>query len=182
MLIKLLQLSEYRSIGCAVALLVLALATTGCNVPVPKMPKVSMPKLPDLGAKESAEDVTTTPRDLLTARLVNPPAKEDTPRMTVGKVIEFADRYLACDCATTRFVRAWEKTGDGYRLLTNSEFVRPINFVCADIEQGRECFLTEIDRGPQSDSLGSRFVPGSEFIQFLYENGVRCERKEPCPG
>ena len=139
-----------------------------------------MPKLPELSKAE--EDITATPRDLLTARLVNPPARDDTPRMTVGKLIEFADRYLACDCSTKRFVRAWEKTDNGYRLLTNSEFVRPIRFVCSDIEDRKECFLTEIDQGPRAESLGSRFVPGSEFIQFLYDNGVRCEREEACPG
>ena len=67
------------------------------------MPKVSMPKLPDLGRDDEPADVTATPRDLLAARLVNPRANPDTPGMTVGKLIEFADRYLACDCAATRF-------------------------------------------------------------------------------
>lgn len=140
-----------------------------------------MPKLPAIGKDEPAPDVTATPRDLLTARLVNPRARPETPNMTVGKLIEFADRYLACDCASTRFVRAWEKTPRGYRLLTNSEVVRPIEFVCRDGDPERECFLTEIDRGERSPTLGERFVPGSEFIQFLYDNGVRCEREEPCP-
>jgi len=142
---------------------------------------VSLPKFPEIGAPESSEDFTATPRDMLSARLVNPRANPDTPSMTVGKMIEFADRYLACDCATTRFVRAWEKTPTGYRLLTNSEVVRPIEFVCQDGANERECFLVEIDRGPQSKTLAERFVPGSEFIQFLYDHGVRCEREEPCP-
>ncbi len=162
-----------------VALLAAGALLVGACSRVP-MPKMSMPRLPDLGGDEPA-DLTATPRDLLTARLVNPRADPNTPGMTVGKLIEFADRYLACDCATTRFVRAWEKTPNGYRLLTNSEVVRPIEFVCADAEDGRECFLTEIDRGTRAASLGERFVPGSEFIQFLYDNGVRCERAEPCP-
>lgn len=145
------------------------------------MPKVSMPRLPDLSREDEPADATATPRDLLAARLVNPRANPDTPGMTVGKLIEFADRYLACDCAATRFVRAWDKTPTGYRLLTNSDVVRPIDFVCSETETGTECFLTEIDRGQQSPSLAERFVPGSEFIQFLYDNGVRCERQEPCP-
>ena len=167
-----------------VVLLSPGLLLNGCaNVPLPKvsLPKVSMPKLPSLASKEEPEDLTATPRDLLTARLVNPRAKPDTPNMTVGKMIEFADRYLACDCAKTRFVRAWERTATGYKLLTNSEVVRPIEFVCRMKETVRECYLTEIDRGDTSQALTERFVPGSEFIQFLYDNGVRCEREEPCP-
>ncbi|MGR8921237.1 MAG: hypothetical protein ACU85V_16600 [Gammaproteobacteria bacterium] len=162
------------------ASLLFALLVTVAGCSSVSVPKVSMPKLPEIGNKEP-EDLTTTPRDLLTARLVNPRAREDTPSMTVGKLIEFADRYLSCDCAKTRFVRAWERTPEGYRLLTNSEFVRPIQFVCADTETGRECFLTEIDRGAGRADLSERFVRGSEFIQFLYDNGVRCEREEPCP-
>jgi len=139
-----------------------------------------MPKMPSLSAKEAPKDLTATPRDLLTARLVNPHAKADTPNMTVAKMIEFADRYLACDCAKTRFVRAWEKTDSGYKLLTNSEFVRPIEFVCQATSEARECYLTEIDRGSRAPSLTQRFVPGSDFIQFLYDNGVQCAREEPC--
>lgn len=162
-----------------VLLLSPGLLLSGCaNV---SLPKVSMPKLPSLGSADPPEDLTATPRDLLTARLVNPRAKPDTPNMTVGKMIEFADRYLACDCAKTRFVRAWERTATGYKLLTNSEVVRPIEFVCHMIETDRECYLIEIDRGDTSQALTERFVPGSEFIQFLYDNGVRCEREEPCP-
>jgi hypothetical protein len=171
-----------RPIGRALLVLGLAaalLAGTGCARV--SMPRVGMPSLPSLGDDEEAADASATPRDLLAARLVNPRAKADTPGMTVGKLIEFADRYLACDCARTRFVRSWEKTPDGYRLLTNSEVVRPIEFVCRDAGEERECFLTEIDRGPQSASLAERYVPGSEFIQFMYDHGVRCERETPCP-
>ena len=164
------------------SLVLLCAIQSGCtNVAMPKvkMPKMSMPKLPTMGADD--EDSTATPRDLLTAKLINPRANPDTPNLTVGKMIEFADRYLACDCAKTRFVRSWEKTAEGYRLFTNSEVVRPIEFVCADIEQGRQCYLLEIDRGPRTESIEDRFVPGSEFIQFLYDNGVRCARETPCP-
>ena len=66
-------------------------------------------------------------------------------------------------------------------MTTNSEAVRPLEFVCTSAGEDRECYLTEIDRGGDSDSFTQRFVPGSEFIQFLYENGVRCTREEPCP-
>ena len=160
--------------------LMAGLALGGCGSV--SIPKVSMPDLPDLGDDgDDAADRTATPRDLLTAKLVNPRPNPDTPNMTVGKMIEFADRYLACDCAKTRFVRAWEKTATGYKLLTNSDVVRPIEFVCRDVEAERECFLLEIDRGPQSPALDQRYVPGADFIQFLYDNGVKCERETPCP-
>lgn len=156
-----------------------ALALSACaRVPLPKIPSFSSN---DDAPTEVVDDQTATPRDLLGARLANPRINPDTPGMTVGKLIEFADRYLACDCAATRFVRAWEQTPEGYRLTTNSPNVRPLDFVCRDVASERECFLTEIDRGAQSPTFEERFVPGAEFIQFLYENGVRCEREEPCP-
>lgn len=150
------------------------------------VPKVSMPKMPGTGGDDEqpaqlATDLTATPRDLLGAHLVNPRVNEATPNMTVGKMIEYADRYLACDCAGTRFVRSWEKTAEGYKAMTNSDVVRPLEFKCKDNEGGRDCYLIEIDRGPQSATFEERFVPGSNFIQFLYEHGVQCERAEPCP-
>ncbi len=167
-----------RAVAFILVAVVSLLALGGCaGVSMPSMPKVSMPSL---GGDDKDEDATATPRDLLGARLVNPRANPDTPGMTVGKMIEFADRYLACDCAKTRFVRAWEKTATGYKLLTNSEFVRPIEFVCQSSGEEQACYLTEIDRGPRTETLEERFVPGAEFIQFLYDNGVRCEREEPC--
>lgn len=168
-----------RTTAGLVLVLAIALSVAGCSGV--SMPKVSMPSLPGVGKDEPAIDATATPRDLLTARLANPRANPDTPSMTVGKMIEFADRYLACDCATVRFVRSWEKTGEGYRLYTNSEVVRPIEFVCGNVDDARQCYLLEIDRGPQAGTVVDRFVPGSEFIQFLYDNGVRCERETPCP-
>jgi hypothetical protein len=174
-------MTSLRTVVCAALLLVCAVQAGCAKIAMPnvKMPKVSMPKLPTMGTDD--EDANITPRDMLTAKLANPRANPDTPNMTVGKMIEFADRYLACDCAKTRFVRFWEKTADGYRLYTNSEVVRPIEFICADVEDGRECYLREIDRGPKPEALEDRFVPGSEFIQFLYDNGVQCQRETPCP-
>ena len=170
-----------RVILCT-SLMLLCATQSGCTkvaLPKVKMPKVSMPKLPTMDAGE--EDVSATPRDLLTAKLINPRANPDTPNLTVGKMIEFADRYLACDCAKSRFVRFWEKTAEGYVLYTNLNIEKPIEFVCADIEQGRQCYLLEIDSEPRAETFGDRFVPGSEFIQFLYDNGVRCKRETPCP-
>ena len=158
-----------------------AVACSRVSMPNVSIPDVSMPKLPTLGEQAPDAEQRATPRDLLGARLVNPRENPDTPPMTVGKMIEFADRYLACDCAKTRFVRAWEKTPSGYRLLTNSDAVHPIEFVCRNVDESSECFLTEIDRGAAKGELAERFVPGSQFIQFLYDNGLRCEREQPCP-
>ena len=163
------------------AVLVATLASGCARVALPRLPSLGNDDEPPATVSAPAVDVTATPRDLLTARLANPRANPDTPGMTVGKLIEFADRYLACDCASTRFVRAWEKTAEGYRALTNSGAVRPLEFVCRETDAERECFLTEIDRGARTGAFTERFVPGSEFIQFLYDHGVACERTEPCP-
>lgn len=126
-------------------------------------------------------NVQVTPRELLTARLINPPPDENTPRITVGKLIEFADRYLSCDCSGTRFVKAWQRLPSGYRLQTNSAAIRPLDFACKTVGETTDCYLAEIDRGAQVGELDKRFVPGSEFIQFMYENGLKCEREGPCP-
>ncbi len=168
-----------------VAATVLGASLAACgHVSVPKIsvPKISMPKLPSLSREpEKPKDLSATPRDLLTAKLINPRPDPNMPNLTVGKLMEFADRYLACDCANMRFGQSWQKVDDGYLLVANSGVVRPLHFVCKDATEGRECFLEEIDRGPQTDALAERFVPGGEFIKFLYENGVKCERETPCP-
>lgn len=127
-------------------------------------------------------DASLTPRELLTARLLNPRiAESTTPGLTVGKLIEFADRYLACDCANTRFAKAWRRIEGGYELATNAAQVRPLRFVCSGEAEQLACFLTEIDRGPQLADLTQRFMPGSDFIAFIYANGLSCPRVEPCP-
>ena len=138
---------------------------------------------PESAATTTAEAVNfqVTPRELLTARLVNPPADENAPPITVGKLIEFADRYLSCDCSGTRFVKAWQRLPDGYRLQTNSELIRPLDFACQTNADVTHCYLSEIDRGAHVQSLEERFVPGAEFIRFMYENGLKCEREGPCP-
>ncbi len=129
----------------------------------------------------TAVNFQVTPRELLTARLVNPPADENAPPITVGKLIEFADRYLSCDCSGTRFVKAWQRLPGGYRLQTNSELIRPLDFACQTKPEATYCYLSEIDRGAHVQALEERFVPGAEFIRFMYENGLKCEREGPCP-
>lgn len=131
---------------------------------------------------EPVVDPSLTPRELLTARLINSrKADSATPGLTVGKLIEFADRYLACDCANTRFAKAWHRIDGGYELSTNAGQVRPLRFMCTGSAEALECYLTEIDRGPHLPVLTERFMPGGDFITFIYENGLSCPRVEPCP-
>lgn len=127
-------------------------------------------------------DPSLTPRELLTARLVNARSENDAvPGMTVGKMVEYADRYLACDCAETRFAKAWQRTADGYVLVTNASQVQPLDFRCAGSGSDMQCYLREIDRGANLEDLKQRFMPGSDFVRFIYEQGSKCERVEPCP-
>lgn len=127
-------------------------------------------------------DPSLTPRELLTARLVNARAEGDAvPGMTVGKLVEYADRYLTCDCADTRFARAWQRTPGGYLLSTHAAQVQPLDFRCTGSGEAMTCFLREIDRGGSAEDLRQRFMPGSDFIRFIYEKGSKCERTEPCP-
>jgi hypothetical protein len=131
---------------------------------------------------EAKVDPSLTPRELLTARLIN--ARDPngaTPGLTIGKMMEFADRYLACDCADARFAKSWQRTPGGYELMTNADQVRPLSFVCNGSSEALECYLNEIDRGPHLTNLAERFMPGSDFIAFIYEHGLNCPRTEPCP-
>jgi hypothetical protein len=131
---------------------------------------------------EPKVDPSLTPRELLTARLVNARGSGDAmPGMTVGKLIEYADRYLTCDCADTRFARAWQRIDGGYLLSTHSAQVQPLEFRCGGSGEDTNCYLREIDRGANLPDLKQRFMPGSDFIRFIYEQGSKCARTEPCP-
>jgi len=171
-----------------------ALVLSACKAPSLRPSLPSMPSMPSFLKREApaavAEapapaptvDPTLTPRELLTARLINARAAGDAvPGMTVGKLIEYADRYLTCDCADTRFARAWERTSGGYLLSTHSAQVQPLDFRCTGGGEDMSCFLREIDRGANLPDLKQRFMPGSDFIRFIYEKGSKCERTEPCP-
>lgn len=133
-------------------------------------------------APQPTVDPSLTPRELLTARLVNArEADEAMPGMTVGKMIEFADRYLACDCADQRFAKSWARYDGGYVLATHAGQVRPLDFACSGPPEALECYLKEIDRGPGAGTLAERFMSGGDFIRFVYDSGSRCERTAPCP-
>ena len=127
-------------------------------------------------------DPSLTPRELLTARLINTRrADSKSPGLTVGKLIEFADRYLACDCANARFAKTWRHIEGGYELATNANQVKPLRFMCRGEPTALDCYLTEIDRGAQLAELTERFMPGADFIEFIYQNGSHCPRTAPCP-
>ncbi len=162
----------------APALVLCALA--GCKAPDLKPDFLKRGKAPE--REVVAADPSLTPRELITARLVNARTEDAAvPGMTVGKLIEFADRYLACDCSATRFAKAWRRIDGGYELETNAGQAKPLRFLCGGAAESMACYLTEIDRGAGAGALSERFMPGSDFVQFIYTNGLKCERTEPCP-
>ena len=69
-----------------------AISLAACSTPsfISKPSFVRTPPKAESAQVTSAVDLQVTPRELLTARLVNPPANENTPRITVGKLIEFS--------------------------------------------------------------------------------------------
>lgn len=174
---------RYYSFGLATTsrclmLAIIAVALTACGSAQSLLKRETAP---EPATTTEVVNFQVTPRELLTARLINPPADENAPPITVGKLIEFADRYLSCDCSGTRFVKAWQRLPGGYRLQTNSELIRPLDFACQTNADVTNCYLSEIDRGAHVQALEERFVPGAEFIRFMYENGLKCEREGPCP-
>jgi hypothetical protein len=167
-----------------VVMAVICVGAAGCKAPdlKPDFLKRDREPAPAPAAPQTGVDPSLTPRELLTARLINPRrADSPAPGMTVGKLIEFADRYLACDCANTRFSNTWRTIAGGYELTTNANQVRPLRFMCSGGSDAVTCYLTEIDRGPALTNLTERFMPGTDFIEFIYHNGVNCPRVEPCP-
>lgn len=174
------RILRFAGIGRCLIILSITAALTACGSTQSLLKRKSAPE-PAAAVATEPVNFQVTPRELLTARLVNPPADENTPPITVGKLIEFADRYLSCDCSGTRFVKAWQRLPGGYRLQTNSELIRPLDFTCQTQTDVTNCYLSEIDRGAHVQTLEERFVPGAEFIRFMYENGLKCEREGPCP-
>ncbi len=165
-----------------VSLVALTLTVAGCKAPDLKPDFLVRKRDEAPVAPQPAVDPSLTPRELLTARLVNArEADEAMPGMTVGKMIEFADRYLACDCANQRFAKSWARYDGGYVLATNAGQARPLDFACGGAPEALECYLKEIDRGPAAGTLAERYMSGGDFIRFVYESGSRCARTEPCP-
>ena len=125
-------------------------------------------------------DQTTTPRDILNARIVNRSEGSDYPFLTVGKFVELADRYQSCQCTNERFVRRWEKTATGYLLHSYFNESGPIEFICGREGHDADCFIKEIDRGKTISPLNERFAAGSSLVKFIYDKGVKCNQFKPC--
>ena len=123
---------------------------------------------------------TTTPRDIMNARIVNRTKDDNFPYLTVGKFVELADRYQSCRCTSGRFVSRWEKVRNGYLLYSYFNDSQPIEFTCNTINDEVSCFVREIDRGTNIDVLNERFAPGSSLIKFIYDKGVKCVESNPC--
>ena len=126
--IKTVSKSQSSLNGHLLLVLTIMMMVSGCKSPsLPSMPKIPLlNKSKQTEPSRLVEDSQTTPRELLTAKLINKTPSEATPPITVGKLIEFADRYLACDCSEKRFVKSWERIDDGYRMVTNSGAVEPV--------------------------------------------------------
>ena len=128
----------------------------------------------------SMVDQTTTPRDILNAKIVNRSEGNNHPFLTVGKFVELADRYQSCQCTNERFVRKWEETTNGYLLHSYFNESSPIEFICTREGDETDCFILEIDRGKTISVLNERFAAGSSLVKFIYDKGVKCEQIKPC--
>lgn len=161
--------------------IVLFALVLGCSqLKIPKLPSVSMPDLPKLKLM-SPEGQTTTPRPLIAARLTNPQNSTQVPKITVGKLIEFAERGHSCQCADKRFVDEWEKTSSGFRLKINSNALDTVQFSCAKNNEHLSCYVKEIDLGDDISPISERYLSGSKFIEEIYFKGRSCARTTPCP-
>jgi len=123
---------------------------------------------------------TTTPRDIMNAKIANRTEKDNHPYLTVGKFVELAERYQSCQCTNERFVDRWEKTKKGYLLYSYFNESQPIEFICNSTNDDFSCFIREIDRGHRINNLNERFAPGSSLVKFIYDKGVRCLKTNPC--
>ena len=153
----------------------------GCSqLKIPKLPSVSMPDLPKLNLISSGGQ-TTTPRPLIAARLTNPQNSTQVPKITVGKLIEFAERGHSCQCVGNRFVDEWEKTSSGFQLKINSNTLDTVQFSCAKNDEQLSCYVKEIDLGGDISPISERYLSGSKFIEEIYFKGRSCARTTPCP-
>lgn len=144
-----------------------------------EMPKIALPKIPEIALKKK-EVHQTTPRALLSARIVNTRYTDQVPKMTVGKLIEFAERGFSCSCRNNRFVKSWVKTSTGYKLTSNAKRFSLIEFSCQKEDGDNTCFVNEIESGTSS-KLADKYISGDDFIKTIYSNGRVCKRQEACP-
>ena len=153
----------------------------GCSrVNIPKLSSLTLPDLPKLDLM-SSDRQKTTPRPLISARLINPQNSATVPKITVGKLIEFAERGHSCQCASDRFVNEWKKTKSGFELKTNSNILDTVQFSCAKEDEFLSCYVKEIDRGDGVSPVSERYLSGSKFIEEIYFNSRSCAGTTSCP-
>ncbi|MBT4206390.1 MAG: hypothetical protein HOK64_02295 [Proteobacteria bacterium] len=153
----------------------------GCSqLKIPEFPSVSMPEFPKLDLMSSGGQ-TATPRPLISARLTNPQNSTQVPKITVGKLVEFAERGHSCQCAGDRFVNEWEKINSGFQLKINSNTLDTVQFSCAEQDERLSCYIKEIDLGDDISPISERYLSGSKFIEEIYFKGRSCARTTPCP-
>jgi len=144
------------------------------------VPSISLPKIPEITLMKN-KATHSTPRVLLSARIVNTGYTDQVPKMTVGKLVEYAERSFSCACNRERFVKSWNKSSTGYVLSSNLKKFATIKFSC-DKEQGEyACFVNEIENATGSE-LSQRYLSGDDFIKTVYANGRVCKRQEACEG
>jgi hypothetical protein len=144
------------------------------------VPSISLPKMPEITLMKN-KATQSTPRALLSARIVNTGYTDQVPKMTVGKLIEYAERSFACECHRERFVKNWDKNSTGYVLSSNSEKFNTVEFSCETQEDEYACFVNEIENTTEPE-LSQRYFSGDDFIKTIYANGRVCKRQEPCEG
>ena len=170
---------SYRSSYCVFTKLLLVLIIlSGCSSVT--VPSISLPKMPEMTLMKN-KATHSTPRVLLSARIVNTGYTDQVPKMTVGKLIEYAERSFACECHRERFVKSWDKSSTGYVLSSNLKKFKTIKFSCEKQEDEYACFINEIEN-TTSPELSQRYFSGDDFIQAIYANGRVCKRQEPCEG
>jgi hypothetical protein len=165
-----------KSLRLLVKTLALVFFLSGCSHV--DMPTISLPKIPEIKLNKNKVG-QATPRVLLSARIVNRRYTDQVPKITVGKLIEYAERSFSCSCSQKRFVNAWEKTSPGYTLSSNSPKFSSIKFACQKEDGEYACFINEIENSV-SDGLAQQFISGDDFIKTIYSNGRVCARQEVC--
>jgi hypothetical protein len=168
----------HSSYSVFITLLLVATILSGCARM--DVPSISLPKMPDIKLMKNKVS-HSTPRALLSARIVNTGYTDQVPKMTVGKLVEYAERSFSCACHRERFVKSWDKSSTGYVLSSNSKEFETIKFSCEKEEGEYSCFVNEITNTTRSE-LSRRYVSGDNFIKTIYANGRVCKRQETCEG
>ncbi len=133
---------------------------------------------PSLGSKINTKE--TLPREIMNHHIANRGIESTTPKITVSKFIELAERIQSCQCAKEKFVNRWENKGNEYKLQTFFSQSEPIIFICNSVQPRGSCYIREIDRGKHIKEFKIRFASGNELVKYIYDNGIKCKNNDPC--